>query len=225
MTIRRDLSQLQAANIVSLVHGAAIYRNDAQLDVQGNDYHLVLEKAVKNPEKEHIGKAAARLVKPGDTIIIDIGTTTEHLARYITPSCPITVLCFTINILFEIYKKNVDNLIMGGGYYHTNTQLFESQEAINLIHHIRANKYFMSAAGVSSELGLTCMNQYEIGIKQACIESSLQKILLVDSSKFDQIKPSYFASLEKINTVITDNGISPDWVKIMEDRGITVQIV
>jgi DeoR family deoxyribose operon repressor len=224
MTIRRDLSQLQAANIVSLVHGAAIYKNNAPVGVQEHNYHLVLEKAVKNPEKEQLGKAAARLVMPEDTIIIDIGTTTEHLARYIPQNCPITVLCFTINILFEVYKKNVDNLIMGGGYYHTNTQLFESQEAINLIHRIRANKYFMSAAGVSGTLGLTCMNQYEVGIKQACLESSLQKILLVDSSKFDQIKPSYFAPLEKIDTVITDSGISPEWVKIMEDLGITVQV-
>jgi DeoR family deoxyribose operon repressor len=94
---------------------------------------------------------------PEDTIIIDIGTTIEHLARHISPNCPLTVLCFTINILFEVYKKNVDNLIMGGGYYHTNTQLFKSQEAINLIHRIRGNKYFMSAVGVSGTLGLTCM--------------------------------------------------------------------
>ena len=225
MTIRRDLEQLHQANIVSLVHGAAIYKGETQSNGQSGNYHLILEKAVNNPEKERIGKAAAQLIKPGDTIIIDIGTTTEHLARFIPQNSPITVLCFTINILFEVYKKNVQKLMMGGGYYHVDTQLFESQDTINFIRQTRASKYFMSAAGVSGELGLTCMNQYEVGIKQTCIDSSLQKILLADSKKFGQIRPAYFTTFEKIDMVITDSGISQEWCKIMNNMGITLQIV
>jgi DeoR family deoxyribose operon repressor len=220
MTIRRDLEELQQTNIVSLVHGAAIYKGDVSLDTKKSDYHLLLEKAVNNPEKERIGKAAAHEVKPGDTIIIDIGTTTEHLARNIPQNSPITVLCFTINILFEVYKKNVQHLIMGGGYYHADTQLFESPDSINFIRQTRASKFFISAAGVSSELGLTCINQYEVGVKQACIDSSLQKILLADSKKFGVIRPAFFTTLKKIDTIITDNGISDEWVKIIEDMGI-----
>ncbi|MCL1813894.1 MAG: DeoR/GlpR family DNA-binding transcription regulator [Treponema sp.] len=225
MTIRRDLEELHQANIVSLVHGAAIYKGEGPPNGQARDYHLILEKAVNNPEKERIGKAAADLVKPGDTIIIDIGTTTEQLARNIPQNSPITVLCFTINVLFEIYKKNVQNLIMGGGYYHVDTQLFESPDSINFIRQTRASKFFISAAGVSSELGLTCINQYEVGVKQACIDSSLQKILLADSQKFGLIRPAFFTSLEKIDMVITDTEISSEWVKIMEDMGITVMMV
>jgi DeoR family deoxyribose operon repressor len=224
-TIRRDLHNLEHSNIISLVHGAAIYKGSGIPNREVPEYQLLLEKAVSNTEKERIGKAAVRLVSPGDTIIIDVGTTTEYLAKYIPQNCSITVLCFTSNVLFEIYKKNVDNLIIGGGYYHANTQLFESQESLSIIRKIRANKYFMSAAGVSKELGVTCANQYEIGVKQASIESSYQKILLADSKKFGQIKPAYFTSLEVIDMVITDTGINPEWVKIMENIGITVQVV
>jgi DeoR family deoxyribose operon repressor len=223
MTIRRDLEQLQLANIVSLVHGAAIYQNEP--GGQERDYHLILEKAVSSPEKERIGKAAAQLVKPGDTIIIDIGTTTEHLARHIPQNCSITVLCYTINVLFEIYKKNVESLIVSGGYYHANTQLFESPETISLIRRTRAAKFFMSAAGVSRELGLTCINQYETSVKQACIDSSLQKILLADSKKFGKIRPAYVAPLDTIDMVITDTGISREWIAILEEMNITVLAV
>ena len=225
MTIRRDLEELHQANIVSLIHGAAIYKGEGVPNGQARDYHLILEKAVNNPEKECIGKAAAELIKPGDTVIIDIGTTTEQLARHIPQNSPITVLCFTINVLFEIYKKNVQNLIMGGGYYHVDTQLFESPDLINFIRQTRASKFFISAAGISRELGLTCINQYEVGIKQACIDSSLQKILLADSKKFGVIRPAFFTTLEKIDTIITDTGISDEWVKNMEDMGITVIVV
>ncbi|GHV13333.1 DeoR family transcriptional regulator [Spirochaetia bacterium] len=224
MTVRRDLEYLQSANIVSLVNGVAIYRGRGQPDSQ-EDYQLILEKRVSNSEKERIGRAAAELVKPGDTIIIDIGTTMEYLARNIPLNSPITALCLTINVLFEMYRKNVENLIMTGGYYHPNTQLFESAEAVNLIRQTRATKFFMSAAGVSRELGLTCANRYEMGIRQACIDSSLQKILLVDSKKFGQVHPVYFSPLEKIDMIITDSGISVEWLAVMENMGIKVQVV
>jgi DeoR family deoxyribose operon repressor len=225
MTIRRDLEQLRRDNIISLVHGAAIFKTDPAQGGRQRDYHLSLEKAVSNTEKERIGKAAARMVVPGDIIIIDIGTTTECIVRHIPVGHPITALCFTMNALTEICKKNIENLIMGGGYYHSNTQLFESVETISLIQRIRATKLFLSAAGVSRELGLTCANQYEVNVKQACIDSSLKKILTVDSRKFGCIRPAYFASLDKMDTVITDDNIEDSWVKIMEDMGIAVEVV
>jgi DeoR family deoxyribose operon repressor len=225
MTIRRDLARLRLDNVVSLVHGAAIFKSPSGGEPREGDYHLSLEQTVKNQEKERIGREAARMVEPGDTIIIDIGTTTELMAKYIPPVYPVTILCFTMNALLELHKKKVENLIMGGGYYHPNTQLFESEETIALIQRTRAAKYFLSAAGVSRELGLTCANQYEVHIKQSCIASSSKKILLADSGKFDQIRPAYFASLDAVDTVITDQGINPDWVHLMQDMSIRVIVV
>ncbi|MDR1319059.1 MAG: DeoR/GlpR family DNA-binding transcription regulator [Treponema sp.] len=222
MTVRRDLAQLRLDNIISLVHGAAIFKSPGNGNFGQNDYYLSLEKTVNNSEKDRIGREAARMVEPGDTIIIDIGTTTELVSKYIPPVHPITVLCFTMNALLELHKKKVENLIVGGGYYHPNTQLFESAETIALIQRTRATKYFLSAAGVSGEFGLTCANQYEINVKQACIASSLKKILLADSKKFDQIRPAYFAPLDIVDTVITDSGIDPGWVHFMEDMSIKV---
>lgn len=225
MTIRRDLERLRLDNVISLVHGAAIYKSGSSPNGPDADYHVAIEEAVSNPEKERIGKAAARMVSPGDTIIIDIGTTTEMLAKHLLQNCPITVLCFTMNVLADLHRKNVDTLILGGGYYHASTQLFESAEAVSLVRRIRATKLFLSAAGVNRDMGLTTVNQYEVHIKQACIESSLKKILLVDSKKFDQVRPAYVAPLNAVDVVITDTGISPAWIRVLEEMGITVQVV
>jgi DeoR family deoxyribose operon repressor len=225
MTIRRDLEQLKLENIVSLVHGAAIFKADSGAAEQPGDYHLALEETVNRPEKERIGRAAAAMVQNGDIIIIDIGTTTEYLARYLPPGAAITVLCFTMNALAEVCKKKTENIIMGGGYYHANTQFFESEETISLVRRTRATKLFLSAAGVSRELGLTCANQYEVKVKQSCIESSLKKILLVDSGKFDRIRPAFVTSLDRVDTVITDNGVDRRWIRTMEDMGIEVRVV
>jgi DeoR family deoxyribose operon repressor len=215
MTIRRDLEQLRQDNVISLVHGAAIYKS----------YNLDLEKGVNNSEKERIGKAAAQRIKPEDTIIIDIGTTTEQLARFIPQNFSITALCFTMNSLIEVYRKNVKSFIMGGGSYHTDTQLFESPETIELIHRTRATKFFVSTAGINRKMELTTVNFYEVGVKQACIQYSDQKILLADSTKFDQVKPAYFAHLNDIDVVITDSGITEDWVRTLEGMNIEVEIV
>jgi DeoR family deoxyribose operon repressor len=225
MTVRRDLEQLELENIVSLVHGAAIFKTDPNAPGQQGDYHLALEETVNREEKGRIGRAAAGMVQNGDIIIIDIGTTTEYLARNLPLAPAITVLCFTMNTLTEVCKKKTENIVVGGGYYHANTQFFESEETISLIRRLRATKLFLSAAGVSRELGLTCANQYEVKVKQACIESSLKKILLAGSEKFDRIRPAFFAPLDRVDTVITDNGISRHWVKIMDDMGITSRIV
>ena len=215
MTVRRDLEQLRLDNIISLVHGAAIFKSAPHVKDE-REYHVNLEEVVNYPEKERIGQRAARMVQPGDIIFIDVGTTVEQMAKYIPVGCSVTVFCFTANVLQEICKKKIENLIMGGGFYHPDTQLFESPETISLIQRIRATKLFLSAAGISRELGLTCVNQYEVNVKQACIASSLQKILLADSCKFGRIRSAYFASLEQVDTVITDDGISREWVEIME---------
>jgi DeoR family deoxyribose operon repressor len=215
MTIRRDLERLRQDNIVSLVHGAAIYKS----------YNLDLEKGVNLSEKERIGKAAAKRIQMDDTIIIDIGTTTEHLARHIPQNSSISALCFTMNSLVEIYNKNIKSFIIGGGSFHPDTQLFESPETIELIRRTRATKFFVSAAGINRKLELTTVNFYEVAVKQTCIQHADQKFLLVDSTKFDKVKPAYFAHLNDINVVITDSGIRKEWVHILEDMGIEVEIV
>ena len=127
MTVRRDLEQLRLDNIVSLVHGAAIFKSDPSAKDQ-REYYLNLEQAVKNPEKERIGQRAARMVQPGDIIFIDVGTTVEQMAKYIPVGCSVTVFCFTANVLQEICKKKIENLIMGGGFYHPGTQLLSPRK-------------------------------------------------------------------------------------------------
>lgn len=218
MTIRRDLSVLKEYNIVNVIHGAAIYNSDGI-------YELAAEKDKHAPEKHRIGQKAVSLIEPHDVIVIDIGTTTEYIAKLLPDDLPVTVVCFTANVLAEIYKKPMVDIIFAGGYYHRDTGLFESPEGIQLISRTCANKYFVSAAGISKELGVTCVNQYETSTKLAALKCSLSKILTVDSTKFGKVKPSYFADLTDFDAIITDSGISQDWIEHIQNLGITLHIV
>ena len=66
--------------------------------------------------------------------------------------------------------------------------------------------------------GMTCAHNYEVVTKKAALESSLQKILVADSSKFGQVKPGYFAELEEIDEIVTDDGLSQEWQELIAEK-------
>ena len=224
MTIRRDLEVLRTNNLVNIIHGAAIFNPEAEKADDDTKYNVFHEQDVMNRAKNRIGKTAARMIEPNDVIFIDIGTTAAAMAKYIPNGYPITVACFTMNTLQEVLIKNVEQLIFGGGYYHPNTQVFESPESLQTISNVRATKAFITAAGVSLELGLTCANKSEVETKRACIHNALETILLVDSSKFGQVKPAFFAEINQINTIVTDAGLSEEWQDAIKQLGIKLVI-
>ena len=116
-------------------------------------------------------------------------------------------------------------MIFAGGYYHDNSMMFESPEGVALIGRNRANKGFFAAGGVSDKLGVTNSNPYAVDIKQASLASSLEKILLVDSSKFGDIKPAHYAELTDFDSLITDDGIPDEYAELIEKLGIDLIVV
>lgn len=225
MTIRRDLNLLAQDNIVKLIPGGAIFKPAVELEEESEKYLITHAETRRIREKMRIGQKAVSLIEPNDTIVIDVGSTTEYLAKFMREDIPVTIVCYALNILVEIYRKKNCSPVFAGGYFHENTLMFESQEGINLIKNTRADKAFISAAGVHSELGVTCANPYEIETKKAAMSSSKTKILLVDSSKFGKARIAYFADLKEFDMVITDDQITNEYKNVIRDLGIELIIV
>lgn len=225
MTIRRDLNLLSQDNLVELIPGGAILRPTGEPEQDEEKYLITHEETRKIREKMRIGQKAASMIEPNDTIIIDVGSTTEYLAKFMREDIAVTILCFALNILVEIYRKKNCNPIFSGGYFHENTLMFESQEGLSLIRRTRADKAFISAAGVHAELGVTCANPYEIETKKSVLGSSKTKILLTDSSKFGKTKIAYFADLNEFDMVITDSEITDEYREAIKGLGIGLVIV
>jgi len=225
MTVRRDLRELSKSNIVTLIPGGAILKKNPPIDKDEEKYLIQAAESLMLEEKIKISRKAASLIEPNDVIVIDTGSTTENLPKFIPENMPLTVICYALNILFNVYENKNWKLIFPGGYFHGDTLMLESPEGIEMIKRIRANKAFISAAGVSEKLGVTCATAYEKETKRAVIESSDKKILLVDSTKFGKIKISHFADLTDFDIVITDSGISKEFVNIIKNIGIKLYIV
>jgi DeoR family transcriptional regulator, deoxyribose operon repressor len=227
MTIRRDLNILISQNIIKNQYGAFFFNVDAQKSLDNTEDNYALGNAVTSniEEKKRIGCFAASLISENDILIIDTGSTTEYLAKEMTPNMNATVLCYNRNILNHLVDKTNISIIFAGGYYHANTEMFESIEGLSLINHTRANKVFISAAGVHETLGVTCANNYEIATKQAIFQSGIEKILLMDSSKFSIVKSSYFANIEDFDVIVTDRGISKEWMDLIHSKQIKLYVV
>jgi len=225
MTIRRDLRELSKENIVTLIPGGAVLKRNSPIDTDEEKYLIQTAESLMLEEKIKISRKAASLVEPNDIIVIDTGSTTENLPKFIPENIPLTVICYTLNILFNVYENKNWKLVFPGGYFHNNTLMFESPEGIEVIKRIRANKAFISAAGVSEKLGVTCATSYEKETKQAVIESSDTKILLVDSSKFGKVKISHFTDLNNFDIIITDTGISKECEEVIKNIGVKLYIV
>jgi len=222
MTIRRDLDALEQQGIINRTHGGAVLQ-DLNTSVR---YPYILEEQItrNTREKNLIGIKAASLVRPHETIFLDSGTTTPFVAKNLSPDLPITVLCYTFTNAMEFYPRNKANLILLGGLFHRDSNIFHSVENYELIRNTRADKAFLSTGGFDPEMGLTTFFDYEAAIKREMIRSAKHIILVADSTKFGNISVTHFAELADIDTIITDDGLSKEYRNILVDRGIELLI-
>ena len=102
---------------------------------------------------------------------------------------------------------------------------FSSTEGLQTIGQFRASKFFVSASGIHEKLGLTCGYRSELANKQCAIRSSLNIILLADSSKFGLVRSAYFGELDEIDSIVTDSNISEEWRELIKSKGIKLYIV
>ena len=225
MTIRRDLEILEKNNISENIYGTTVYNPAHTVMKNDDEYDLLGEGKKKNAQKDDIGRFAASLIEADDIIIIDTGSTTERIAAHLPIDKNISVLCYNINILMELRRNAGVKMLFAGGFYHSNTQMFECPESIDFIKGVRAQKVFVSAAGVHQHLGVTCVNSYEVLAKKAILNSSLQKILVTDSSKFGVVRPAFFCELNEIDIIVTDKALPQEWQERISAAGIVLHMV
>ena len=222
LTARRDVSELVEKRLVNNVHGTIFYN----MEQSGNDSYLLSIAGSKHQsEKRRIGEYAAKIIQPGEFVIIDNGSTTEQLAASIPVNAEATVLCYNVNVLNNLYQKPNINLLFCGGTFHHQTQMFECPESLEIIRRARASKVFVSAAGVHETLGVTCSSDYELPNKREIIKAGVERILLVDSSKFGRVEPYFFSELNAYERIITDSKLPVEWQQHIRDLGINLVMV
>lgn len=220
VTIRNDLEQLEKKNMLIRARGGAIKIEGGV----GLDYHISEKDKLHIEEKIRIGKKAGQLINENDTIIIDSGTTTIQITRYLDHLSEITVVCNALNIVSQLIQLKNVNLIIPGGYLRKNSLSLVGPLAEKNMQNLYVDKVFIGVDGFDTRHGIYTPNIEESYFNEIMIKNSKELIVVCDSSKFLKRSLAFICSVSKIHCVITDNGILDEDKKRLEDAGIKIII-
>jgi len=220
MTIRRDLHILHEKQIVEVTYGGARFiaskQSEPDFDIRTHE-HLA--------EKQAIGKLAVELfIKEGDVVGIDSGSTTLEIVRNL-PNIPLTIVTHSLAAANVVAQNRRYSLIMLGGVLQHEANCLCGPQAIAALHTLYINKLFLSTSGLLPSDGLSCNNLPDAEVKQALISSARQTILCMDSSKVGRAFLARFATLNAIDILITDNGISNESREAIEQQQVQILTV
>lgn len=204
VTIRNDLDQLEKKNLLIRARGGAM-KFEGRV---GFDMELSAKDKIHLDEKIKIGKKGAELVKEGDIILVDSGTTTAELVKNLDHIKQLTVITNAINIVTLLMNKSNVNLIIPGGFLRQNSQSLVGPMAEKGLKNLNVDKVFLGADGFDSKLGMYTPNLEEAQFNEKMIEISDEVIALVDSSKFSRRSFAFFCEVSDITTVISDDKVT-----------------
>ena len=197
MTLRRDLAEGETG--FDLLGGYIVPRIQA-------GYTLDTEQDSHVQAKAEAGRRAASLVRPGETIFVDCGTTMPHLMAALPVDLEVTVVCYALNVAAQASRMQRARLFLLGGLFHPASATFFSEQALHSLEQLGINTAFLSAGGAHETLGASCSNFNEVPVKRTVLERAVRSFLIVDSSKLGQVKPAHFAAMSAFDEVVTENG-------------------
>lgn len=218
-TIRQDLERLEQDGQITREHGGAFLNSvPAQVGT------MTLHHQENMEQKRRIGALAASLVKDGETIILDAGTTTTEIALRLTHRRNLTVITNALNIAVILGAVPGNAVHMPGGQFKAPTLSLSGDKSVEYFRNIFAGKLFLATAGVALDAGLTYPSFADLQLKEAMIKAASHVCLVADSTKINKSSFTRLGSLEMIHSFITDDGISDPDAAAFRARGIDVRI-
>ena len=221
MTARRDLNELDHKGLLRRVHGGAI----ASL---GRSYEPSFQsRAVKNQSsKTAIGRKAADLVYDGDSIALDVGTTTLEIVPGLRGKRNLTIVTSCLQIATQIVEQislEIDaRLILTGGIVRSRELSMIGPIPEQVYRDLHVDKAFIGIGGVSLDDGFTEYNMEDAQIKRALIRSAREKIVVADGAKFGVTTLTSVAPLTAVDKIVTDRSAPADMIEQINKQGIEV---
>jgi DeoR/GlpR family transcriptional regulator of sugar metabolism len=218
-TIRQDLERLEQEGQITREHGGA-FLNTVPTQVGT----MTLHHQDNMEEKRRIGAMAADLVKDGETIILDAGTTTTEIALRLVSRRNLTVITNALNIAIILGAVPGNAVHMPGGQFKAPTLSLSGDKSVEYFRNIFAGKLFLATAGVALDAGLTYPSFADLQLKEAMIKAASRVYLVADSTKINKSSFTRLGSLEMIHAFVTDSGISGADANAFRARGIEMLI-
>ncbi|MDG0029714.1 DeoR/GlpR family DNA-binding transcription regulator [Priestia sp. Y58] len=220
-TLRTDLTKMEGEGLLQRTHGGAMLVEHVDTETSFS----TRERKNRN-EKYSIAKKAMELISDGQCITLDASSTALELARILKEtSIRLTVVTSGINTALELHDHPDITVILLGGIVKKGSYSLEGSLGINILNQIHIDLMFTSANGFSLESGLTDFSVYEVELKKAMVNASKKVVALLDHSKIHKNSIASFASLDQIDTLVTNYALEDSEVKKLEEKDITTILV
>jgi len=220
VTIRTDLVQLEKDGVLIRDRGGAVACGQGSALVAFDQ-----RTALHLEAKQRIGQAAAALVQPGDTILMDAGTTVVEMSWHLLQISPLTVVTNALNVALELRAAPAARVLMLGGTINYATFGTLGPLLDQNLSDLAVQKLFLAAESVDVGAGVTDSTPEIAHAKRALARAARQVILLADSSKWGKVGFIKVLPLEQIQTVVTDSGLPESTRAALEQAGLELIVV
>ena len=217
VTIRRDLLIMEEQGLLAKTYGGAVKLEQTLLETM---YRDKARKTTK--EKETIGKYASELVKKGDVIFFDTGTTTVQIAKNLKSMSNITVVTNSLLVLSELRASRNINITLLGGNYRVGSFDLSGPLAERSIETFRANKAFLGTDGISIDGGVTSGDIYTAKVTELMCRSANEVIIVADHTKIGKDSFSKYSDIKDIDKLITDKNAEGSYLNKISKLGVEV---
>ena len=197
-TIRRDLNSLCDRGVLARMHGGARPANTVSNLEYSERYTQCAD------EKRLIGLAAASRINNNSSLIINIGTTTEQVARALYEHRDLVVITNNINVVNILSGSPAKELILAGGVVRQSDGGVVGEAAVDFIRQFRVDIAVIGASAVDEDGTVLDFDYREVSVTRAIIESARKVMLVFDHSKFERRATVRICEIEQVDLVVTD---------------------
>jgi DeoR family transcriptional regulator of aga operon len=220
VTVRADLDELEAAGGVQRVRGGAVRRARPEQSFEQTSTEA-------GPAKAQIARRAVAEVTSGDTLLLDVGTTTTAIARELVgrPELQgVTVFTNSLTIALELERaaERIGVVVTGGTLRPLQHSLVDPLATV-VLDGISADLAFIGCNGVHPEAGVTNVNLPETTVKRAFLRAARRRVVVADGSKLGDIRLARICGLDDVDLLVTDAGAEPAIVESLRATGLEVE--
>jgi DeoR/GlpR family transcriptional regulator of sugar metabolism len=221
MTVRRDLDELQRQGLVQRVRGGAV-----SLAAEPRDAGFGARSRWQAATKSRIGEVAASLVDPGQTVLLDAGTTTAALAAHLVDRAPLTVAVLSLQAADRLADLPGIRLLVIGGESRPGERSLVGHLTLRMLEELWFDRFLMSIGAVHRELGWSEFDTADATVKQHALRRADRTIVVADTTKLGVRAFAKVADLGEVHTLVTDAAEEPEpaneTLTAVRDAGVAV---
>ena len=203
-TIRKDLHYLTRRGVAERSYGGAILAEAVNVVAEPG---LDLKRAIHTDEKLRIGRAAAMMVTPGSSIVLDSGTTTLQIACHLPDLDDVTVLTNDLDILAVLARKERINIVMLGGSLRRKNRAFYGAQTVAALEDLHIDLLFLGVDGFDIERGITTHFEPKAQLNRKMVQAARRVVAVTDRSKFGKVCLHRIINVDELDVLVTDGPV------------------